>query len=139
MTDSEILKSIIAYYNISTNKFAKFIGISSPQRLYDIINGRNGISKELREIITAKCVEINSTWLYTGKGEMLKTVVGHVAIPTPNVSKLVSIPEDAWQVIKNQAESLKTRDKQIDELITLLKESQKAPSSDGKNRNKEAI
>lgn len=34
----------------------------------------------------------------------------------------VAVPKDAWEIIKQQAESLSVRDKQIDELMEMLKE-----------------
>ena len=34
----------------------------------------------------------------------------------------VAVPKDAWEIIKQQAESLSARDKQIDELMEMLKE-----------------
>lgn len=35
---------------------------------------------------------------------------------------MVEIPQDAWSVIKLQSESLAARDRQIDELVGLLRE-----------------
>ena len=37
-------------------------------------------------------------------------------------SEVVTIPASVWTVIKQQAESLSARDRQIDDLIGLLKE-----------------
>ena len=72
MTDNEIIKNLTGYYRMSVNAFAKHLGLHTAQTLYDILKGRNGISKELAEIITAKCVDINPIWIKTGEGQMLK-------------------------------------------------------------------
>lgn len=39
-----------------------------------------------------------------------------------NLNSEVSVPKDAWDIIRKQAESLSARDRQIDELMGLLKE-----------------
>lgn len=75
MTDNERIESVLNYLNMRANKFAKHIGLKSPQILYDILNGRNGISKYLADKITAKCVNISLSWLLTGEGEMISTQV----------------------------------------------------------------
>ena len=73
MTDSERIKTVLKYSGMSANKFAKHVGLKSPQVLYDVTNGRNGISKDLADKITAKCVNISLSWLLTDEGEMLKS------------------------------------------------------------------
>lgn len=40
----------------------------------------------------------------------------------PNSENEVTIPKSVWNIIQQQAESLATRDKQIDELMGMLKE-----------------
>lgn len=72
MTDKERINEIINSSNMSARRFGEYIGIKTPQVLYDIIKGRNGISKDLAEKISAKCVNYNIAWLLTGEGEMLK-------------------------------------------------------------------
>ena len=66
MTDSERLVLVISKFDKSTKAFADRIG-KSPQVLYDVIDGRNGISKKMAEIIHAKC-GISAGWLITGNG-----------------------------------------------------------------------
>ena len=73
MTDSERIKTVLKFSGMSANKFAKHIGLKSPQVLYDVTNGRNGISKDLADKITAKCVSISLSWLLADEGEMLKS------------------------------------------------------------------
>ena len=72
MTDSERIKEVLNFHNKSANAFSKHIGLKTSQILYDIINGRNQISKDLAEKITAKCLNISKGWLLTGSGSMLK-------------------------------------------------------------------
>lgn len=72
MTDSERIKAIEEYTGLSTRALSLAIGIKTPQTLYDIHKGKHGISKGLARSITAKYLNINSEWLLTGEGPMLK-------------------------------------------------------------------
>ena len=57
---------------------------------------------------------INEVWILRGEGDLLKN--------NPNGLQTVEISREAWRIIQLQAESLAARDKQIDELVGLLKE-----------------
>lgn len=71
MTDIEIITKVAEYAELSFNKLAKEIGLTSPQTFYDIKAGKHGISKELAEKIHARYLNISEAWLLTGNGEML--------------------------------------------------------------------
>lgn len=73
--------------------------------------------------------DLNKSWLLTGEGEMLVPTEGKT-VATESIgnygsvfksSGIVSIPAKVWDVIEKQADSLKSKDKQIDDLISLLK------------------
>lgn len=70
MVDSERLSEIINSSGMSAKKFGEYIGTKSPQVLYDVLKGRNGISKELADKIHAKCVNFEYAWILTGNGNM---------------------------------------------------------------------
>ena len=65
----------------------------------------------------------------TGEGNMLNSVEAGASV--------VTIPANVWEVIQTQAESLKSKDKQIDELVAILKqqiaESKKTPAQQEDN------
>lgn len=65
----------------------------------------------------------------TGEGNMLNSVEAGTSV--------VTIPANVWEVIQTQAESLKSKDKQIDVLVALLKqqiaEGKKMPAQQGGN------
>lgn len=69
MTESERLTLVISKYDKSAKAFAERIGLKSPQVLYDILKSRNGISRNISELIQAKC-GISESWLRTGIGPM---------------------------------------------------------------------
>lgn len=55
----------------SVSALAREIGLNRSEILYRIRRGKNGISKELAELITARYPNICKGWLLTGEGEML--------------------------------------------------------------------
>ena len=82
MTDSERIISVLDYTGQNINSMAKNIGLKTAQSLYDIRNGKHGISKDIAEKINAKYVEIDVAWLLTGKGTMTKSFP-KIVIPPP--------------------------------------------------------
>lgn len=56
---------------MSTNAFAKAVGLKRSENLYQIKRGSFGISKELARLITLKYPTVNRSWLLTGEGSML--------------------------------------------------------------------
>lgn len=71
MTDSERISKIAEYSGLSIKKLAEEIGLKTVQTLYDIKNGKHGISREVANKIKAKYLNINLAWLLTGEGQML--------------------------------------------------------------------
>lgn len=81
LTDSQRIEQIIRHAGLSTNALARSIGLNRSETLYQIKNGKHGISKELSELITTRYSEISKAWLLTGEGEMLEGLnVGHFAL-----------------------------------------------------------
>lgn len=92
-----------------------------------IINGRVPLSDKFVKKLCSIDDNINEVWITEGVGTMLKNSV--------EGADVVTVPTKVWEVIQAQAESLKNRDKQIDELVELLKqqiaESKKIPAQQG--------
>ena len=80
-----------------------------------------GVSLEIANMILSKFSNVNSTWLLTGEGEMLKTDTPKPISLVENREGVISIPSDVWEVIKNQSASLKAKDDQINTLISQSK------------------
>ena len=64
------LEAVIRWANMSTNYFARHIGLARGENLYQIKRGNNGISLNLAERIVKTYPEISKLWLLTGEGEM---------------------------------------------------------------------
>lgn len=69
--------------------------------------------------------DINRTWLLTGEGNMLQDCMIKKEFPS---TEKIEVSAEAWNVIKQQAESLAKqseilalKEKQVEELISLLK------------------
>lgn len=119
----ERLIKLRTYLGLSSKDFAAQAGID-PSNYSSIETGKRSFgNRVMRDICNTFGVNID--WLLTGEGEMLKE-------STPKEEKSpqggVTIPDDVWNVIKNQAESLKdqaasleSKDKQLEGVIDMLR------------------
>lgn len=83
-----------------------------------IVNGKVPLSEKFVKRLCALDENINDVWILTGDGNMLKTA----SVDYPNgQNDVVSIPRSVWAVIEAQSSSLTARDRQIDDLISLLR------------------
>lgn len=79
-----------------------------------ILNGKVALSDKFVKKLCSANENINEVWITSGEGDMLiSEVIG---------SNVITIPANVWEVIRTQAESLKSRDKQIEELVAMLKQ-----------------
>lgn len=92
-----------------------------------IMNGKVALSDKFVKKLCSANENINEVWITTGEGDMLKSA--------EICTNIITIPANVWEVIKTQAESLKSRDKQIEELVIMLKqqlaEAKKTPAQQG--------
>ena len=65
------IASVIRWSNMTINHFAKHIGLSRAENLYQIKNGNNGISQKLAHRIVEAFPAISIGWLLSGEGVML--------------------------------------------------------------------
>lgn len=78
-----------------------------------IVNGKVPLSEKFMKRLCSLDENINFVWLQSGEGKMFDS---------DNLNSEVSVPQDVWKVIKQQADSLSARDRQIEELMGMLKE-----------------
>lgn len=85
MTDTERISKLLEYTGLNGKKFALRIGLSYPDTIYHIVNGRNGISNKLSERIRMAYPEIERAWLLLGEGPMVREAESdQAAKPTPS-------------------------------------------------------
>ncbi len=121
METKERITALLECYGLSVNEFVARTGIKTRQAIYDIYHGKTrNISESMACKILSCYPEVNRVWLLTGEGEMLNTPA-----PVQQDGENVVIPGKVWKVIEKQADSLAAKDKQIDDLIAVIKESQK--------------
>ena len=80
-----------------------------------IVNGKVPLSDKFISKLCSLDENINLVWVQSGEGEMF---LEH----NLNSEHNVTIPASVWSVIQRQAQSLSSRDRQIEDLIALLKE-----------------
>lgn len=111
MSVKERLIEFIRYKDISNSEFCRSIEVSTAF----VTSMVKSIQPEKIERITLKYPELNIEWLLIGKGEMIKPVI------STSIDDFIHIPRSVFEVIKKQANSLEHKDRQIDELISMLK------------------
>ena len=126
----ERLKAFVKYTGLPVYKFEARCGLSNGY----ISSMRRGIGYKALEQISETFPELNTAWLQTGQGEMLNPAAPVDPEPAEDPGAgFVSIPAEAWNVIKQQAASLERKDRQVDRVISLLEAalSEKGKAPDG--------
>ncbi len=77
----ERMEAVIRWANMSTNYFARYIGLARGENLYQIKRGHNGISLDVADHVVAKFPQIDKLWLLTGEGHMFAELDKHRPIP----------------------------------------------------------
>lgn len=67
------IEAVLQWANMSANYFARHIGLSRGENLYQIKRGNNGISRALAERIVTAFPQVSRAWLLTGDGKMLRS------------------------------------------------------------------
>lgn len=108
MSDSERIITLKNFLDKSYNKIADECGLNNAQTLYDIKNGKHGISKDIAEKITSKYLNISKQWLLTGEGEMLNASKPLPSDSTaPSVSSLLDIIRSQQETIRSLSETVR--------------------------------
>ena len=92
------MQCVIERANMTTNAFAKHLGLPRGECLYQIKRGNYGISRRLAARIVEKYPEINELWLLTGEGDMLRgDDCGSIMVPfyDADVSQAAALDEMA--------------------------------------------
>ena len=80
-----------------------------------LVNGKVPLSEKFIKKLCSLDPNINDVYISKGEGTLLKT-------DTLNGENYITIQKEAWEVIQAQAVSLSARDRQIEELIELLRD-----------------
>lgn len=66
------IEMMLSHLKMNANEFAKSIGLNRTDKVYNILNGRNGISSSFARDICNVHKQINFYWLTKGDGNMIK-------------------------------------------------------------------
>ena len=105
----ERVLQFIEYTGLNKASFEKMVGLSNGAVDKMGANTRHSTVDKISKTLP----EINRDWLMTGKGNMLNEGASNNGV--------VEISAEAWNVIKKQADSLASKDRQVEELISILK------------------
>ena len=113
MTAKETINAILLQENITGAQLAKDIGLSRPQAVYDIINGKVlKVSSRMANLIHSAKPMYSLDWLLTGEGNMLNADISAATIKTEKPNEQV----DSLTVINRLIEINAQKDAEIREL-----------------------
>lgn len=124
MTDNQTIKdrliSFISYLGIGQGKFEKKCGLANAY----VANIRKSITPEKLQKIAQCYPELNTGWLMTGDGYMLKPTIYQSNENGDNIqgnSVTVNKTEkDYIEIIKRQSEQISKSQEQIDKLLSIV-------------------
>lgn len=133
MTAKETINAILLQENITGAQLAKDIGLSRPQAVYDILNGKVvKVSARMANLIHSAKPMYNLDWLLTGEGDMLNAGISAASIKTERPNEQV----DSLTVINRLIEINAQKDAEIRRLrqaYELLAQSFKRLTGDATN------
>ena len=117
MEESQRIKKAINWliYNEKANnerEIAEILGYTKSS-FSQIVNGKVPLSEKFAKKLCSLDPNINFVWIMKGEGEMFNS---------DDLNSEVTIPSQAWRVIQEQAASLSSKDRQIEDLIGMLRE-----------------
>lgn len=145
-TVKDRIKEFIQFKNISPRAFEKRCNLSNGY----LRQLRNSPTANKIEIILSAFPELNRAWLMSGKGEMLKGESQKVPDnQEKNAKNNINISINVLKTMEEQAasllaqsetmrslsESIKTRDRQIDRMLSMLEELQQRAFSGDSTRS----
>lgn len=88
------VEAVIKWANMTTNYFARYIGLARGENLYQIKRGNNGISLDVANRIVAKFPQVDKLWLLTGEGQMFSdTKLRGAQVPYYHIEVERGIPD----------------------------------------------
>lgn len=110
----ERLLAVISHTRLSKNAFAKRIGYSNGTVIYQVLDGRNGVSPKLAKRICDEFTEINFDWLLNNKGKMLNNEIKEIQKETSLEEEVAFLRKH----IKGLDARIELLEQQIDAQIT---------------------
>ncbi len=125
MTKEQIkeLKRFVKSEGLTQEALAEMFGVSQAN-INALLNGRTPFGKSVASSWEER-LGVRAAWLMIGDGEMLKSAAQAAPLAATDT---ITMPREAWEVIRDQAASLKAKDvslerkdKQIDEMLSMLR------------------
>lgn len=110
------------FFKLSTYAFAKLIGCNKAQKIYNIVNKRNGVTDDILELImrTELFNKVSKDWLYYGIGDRF-TSKDLNDIPVPKSRQNIESENkeliEKISDLENENEILKAKLDSIDKIV----------------------
>lgn len=126
--ESTVKQRLIEYLKfkkISKTEFGRQIGVSSAF----VTSMRTSIQPDKIKSIAIKFPDLNTSWLLTGEGEMLKTGKSQIEQPSSSLNK----EDRLFTMLESQQRTAESQQQSINELVISVKELVSTNSTHMKN------
>lgn len=129
MTANERIRKVVkwlVYREVAANdrELSDLLGYTKTS-FSQIVNGKTPLSEKFAAKLCRLDSNLNKVWIMTGEGSMFLNEPNSENGAEQQGQDTVTLPASAWRVIQQQADSLSVRDKQISDLIELIKTKEK--------------
>lgn len=90
------IEALCRHTGFNIKRLSEESGLSTPQTLYDIKNGKHGFSREVANKLRSRFPEINMTWLLLGSGPMLEASLQSEESSASAESRVPLLPVSAF-------------------------------------------
>ena len=92
------LHKLLLHLKMRPKEFTASLGLDRPDRVYHILNGRNGVSADLARLIVSHYPRVSYEWLLSGSGPMLVAdpVLEGLPVSNPHVMMVPLIGQYAY-------------------------------------------
>lgn len=98
------LYDLISYLNLNPKSFSENIGLDRADRIYNVLNGKNGISSSLAKLIIEYYPEVSYKWLKDKEGDM----VVNNSIPINESKDIKDLPHgEQMEILQKEIHDLK--------------------------------
>ncbi|MDR2084378.1 MAG: helix-turn-helix domain-containing protein [Bacteroidales bacterium] len=116
------LNKLISHLKMNSKEFSESLGYKRPDRIYHILNGRNGVSSEVANDICRIYDNVDYNWLMTGIGDMLKKESADSKLLNDNIEEFVVSKKELWEMLKNMEKTLSSQQEENLILVKLMQD-----------------
>lgn len=92
LTDNERINFLLKIHYLNPKQFSEALGLNRVDAIYNVMKGRNGISRKLASLIVEKFPEVSIEWLLNGTGKPFINEQKAIITPDDNSINVMLVP-----------------------------------------------